>query len=144
MYGHQLYIRQGGKKYNTGSPLELSETNNMKKLLILIFLLPLFCLSQNRMAKYEKVVTLNASDDEGDEFYWTVQSGSANNTFVILPCSGEIKVDTSIYSKITYSKTFYLTCRATDQLGLFAIEKLKVILWKSKGVRKVPKVYRIP
>ena len=113
--------------------------------LALLLLVPAFSYSQSFWGKYEHVAFLKASDNDqgGSEFYWTITAGNTNKVFIITPCSGELKADTNVYKTFTYSKTYYLTCRATDQGGLYSVDKIKVVLSKLKGVKQIPKATRV-
>jgi hypothetical protein len=117
----------------------------MKKLIVLLLFVPLFSFSQAYWQKYEHVTNLKASDKDqgGSEFYWTITGGNLSKVFIITPCSGELKADTNVYKTFTYSKTYYLTCRATDQGGLYSVDKIKVVLSKVKGVKQIPKATRV-
>ena len=96
--------------------------------------------------KYEHVAFIHAHDNDagGSEIYWTITAGNSDKTFVVTPCSGQIKADTNIYSTFARSKTYYLTLRATDQGGLYVVQKLKIVLTKTTGRRNPPQCYVLP
>lgn len=104
-------------------------------ILILFITLGLGVKSQTFWGKYVHVCNLESTDPEGGETYWTINAGNTPKVFAIMPCSGELKVDTTVYSTFVNSKTFTLTIRSTDALGLYAVAKRKVTLKKALGVR---------
>ena len=113
--------------------------------LVLLLLAPCFSYSQSFWGKYEHVTTLSGHDEDkgGSEFYWTITAGNTNKVFIVTPCTGELRVDTTVYKTFSTSKTYYLTCRATDQGGLYSADKIKVVLSKIKGVKQIPRVSRV-
>lgn len=76
-------------------------------------------------------------DTLGHEHYWTITAGNTNKVFAIMPCSGDVRVDSLVYDTFITSKTFYLTIRSTDAGGLYAITKRKVTLKKTAGKRSL-------
>lgn len=117
----------------------------MKKLLFIFILIGLGAFSQPYWGKYEHVAYLKYADNDilGNEAYWSITAGNSTKVFIITPCSGELKVDTNVYKTFVRSKTYYLSCRATDQGGLYGVEKLKVVLTKSNGIRQIPKATKV-
>jgi len=117
----------------------------MRKLFVIILFVPLLSFTQTFWGKYEYVATLHAHDNDngGSELYWTITAGNADKTFIITPCSGQLKADTNIYSSFQRSKTIYLTCRATDQGGLYSVQKVKVILTKTNNRRNPAQCYAV-
>ena len=119
----------------------------LKRLLKSLFIIAIFAIPAQSNAqfwgKFEPVGTIHAHDPDtlAPEIYYTITAGNSEKVFVIAPCSGIIKADTNIYGKFTYSKTYYLTCRATDQAGLYSIQKVKIVLTKQGTRRKPPQFY---
>lgn len=114
----------------------------VRGLLFAMILFPVFAQAQY-WGKFEPVCSIHANDPDqiDNEVYYTITAGNTEKMFVITPCTGIIKHDTSVYSTFTRSKTYYLTCRATDQGGLYSVKKLKIVLTKTANRRNPPQFY---
>lgn len=116
----------------------------MKKLLFILLLLPLFSLGQFNPAKYWNVGSIYAADpDLGDEqIVWSITAGNTLKYFVILPCSGLVRVDTTAYNSFITQKTFTITFKVADPEGNYTKTTRKILLKKANGVKQPPVMWK--
>jgi len=114
------------------------------KIIVLLLLLTVAVYPQVYLSRYIHSFNLVATDqDVGDETYWVISAGNVNSAdghgkvFLIVPCSGEVKVDTLVYTTFVRQKTFTLSFKATDQVGASAISKRKVTLRKDVNGNRI-------
>jgi hypothetical protein len=114
----------------------------MKKLLFILCLLPLLCSAQFNPNKYWDVAFVKGSDEDAgnSELVYSITAGNPDKYFVILPCSGVVKVDTAIYKTFVTSKTTYLTIKVADVEGNYVKTVGKVVLKKINGIKVKPTV----
>lgn len=111
----------------------------MKKLILILFLLPLFAHAQWQAGKYESICTIECLDPEGDEVYFTITAGNSAGYFQIQPCSGIIQVDTIAYTTFLRQRTFTLTFACTDTQKNTSKQQRKITLKKdASGNRLTP------
>lgn len=113
----------------------------MKNLFLILLLFPLLCSAQFNAGKYWDVGFVKASDpDSGNEIVYSITAGNTSNFFVIMPCSGVLKVDTAIYKTFTIQKTSYITIKVSDVEGNFVKTVGKIVLKKVNGIKIKPTV----
>jgi len=122
----------------------------MKTLLLLALMLISFSMpAQTMWSRYIHAFYMQCNDPDStvrDETYLTISAGNGtitgttNKVFVVFPFRGDVVVDSLIYSTFITSKTYTLSFRCTDAAGAYIIQKRKVVLRKSKGVRLPPLV----
>ena len=116
----------------------------MKKLFIILLFLPILGFGQFNPAKYWNVGSIYAADpDLGDEeIVWSITAGNSAGYFVILPCSGLVRVDTLAYNSFITQKTFTLTFKVADPEGNYVKTTRKVLLKKVNGVKQTPVMWK--
>ena len=106
----------------------------MKKLIVILLLLPMFTMAQFNPEKWQSIDTITYQDPEQDENYFVITAGNTAKHFQIYPCSGVFQIDTNAFNLFTRSKTYYITIKTTDASGLFTKKVAKVVLTKPKNV----------
>jgi len=99
----------------------------MKTLLLILLILPLLAAAQ-----FKPIAHLEANDPDGTEVTWKITAGDPAGYFHITPCSGVIKLDSSVYSTFTRQRTFTITFTCTDETGLSSKTIRKITLYKTK------------
>jgi len=116
----------------------------MKKLIFIFLLLPLIGFAQFNPAKYFDCGSIYAYDPDlgNEEIVWSITAGNASGYFVILPCSGLVRVDTSAYETFITQKTYTLTFKITDIEKNYVKTTRKVLLKKVNGIKQPPLMWK--
>lgn len=116
----------------------------MKKLLLILLVLPLLSFGQFNPFKYWDCGSVYASDpDLGDEqVVWSITAGNSAGYFIILPCTGLVRVDTMAYNAFITQKTFTLTVKVADPEGNYVKTTRKVLLKKVNGLKQPPVMWK--
>lgn len=111
---------------------------------IILIAISTACFGQFNPAKYWNVGSIYAADpDLGDEeIVWSITSGNTSGRFVILPCSGLVRVDTLAYDSFITQKTFTLTFKVSDPEGNYVKTTRKVLLKKINGIKQTPVMWK--
>jgi hypothetical protein len=114
----------------------------MKKLAVLLFLIPLISFAQFNPGKYWQCGYVNATDpDAGNkELVYSITAGNTGSYFKITPCSGILKVDTAAYTTFKFQRTWYITIKSADMEGNYVKTTGKVILKKVNGLNIKPTI----
>lgn len=116
----------------------------MKRLLLILLVLPLLSFGQFNPFKYWDCGSVYAADpDLGDEqIVWSITAGNTSGYFVILPCSGLVRVDTAAYATFVTQKTYTLTFKVTDIEKNYVKTTRKVLLKKVNGIKQPPVMWK--
>lgn len=110
-------------------------------LLIAILCLSISAEAQFQPGKYQSIFGISALDpDSGPEVTYSISAGNTGKYFIIMPCSGIVKVDTAAYSSFTTQRTWNLKLKAADPEGNFEKKTWKVMLRKTKQGLKLDPV----
>jgi hypothetical protein len=115
----------------------------MKRLFLVVLLFLATGLSaQTFWGRYIHICSLQYQDLDagGPEAYWTITAGNTPKVFVITPCSGDVRVDSAVYTTFITQKTFTLTFRSTDQAGIYATQKRKITLKKDTAGKRITSI----
>lgn len=118
----------------------------MRKLIFILLLLActMQVSAQFNPGKYWIAGFIQASDpDSGPEVVYSITAGNSSGYFIIMPCTGIIKVDTLAYTTFTYQKTWTLTIKVADAEGNFVKTTGKIVLKKVNGVKVKPVIVPI-
>ena len=111
---------------------------------IILIAISTACFGQFNPAKYWNVGSIYAADpDIGDEeIVWSITAGNTSGYFVILPCSGLVRVDTAAYATFVTQKTYTLTFKVTDIEKNYVKTTRKVLLKKVNGIKQPPVMWK--
>jgi hypothetical protein len=114
----------------------------MKKLVVLLFLIPLISFAQFNPGKYWQCGFVKATDqDAGNkELVYSITAGNTGSYFKITPCTGIVKVDTAAYTTFTLQRTWTLTIKSADMEGNYVKTTGKIVLKKVGGIKVKPTV----